>query len=110
MERIFIYPFFHVVYGVKLINTHNGQKRNKSAKKFKILVSMSLSGPWEEALGKTELEDSRQQEDPLPLQEFVFSSPQEIRFIKFILLSNWGSPNEGGGLQYFYPLLGKTDN
>ena len=71
---------------------------------------MSLSGPWEEALGKTALEDSRQQEDPLPLQEFVFSSPQEIRFIKFILLSNWGSPNEGGGLQYFYPLLGKTDN
>ena len=43
------------------------------------------------------LEDSRQQNDPLPLQTFNFN-PVTARFAKFKLLTYWGN---GGGLQYF---------
>ena len=43
------------------------------------------------------LEDSRQQNDPLPLQTFNFD-PVTARFAKFKLLTYWGN---GGGLQYF---------
>ena len=69
-----------------------------ATRKFKILVSRAQSGPWTEALGDTDLEDARQQQDPLPIQQFSFSTSHEIRFIRFQILSFWGT---GGGLQYF---------
>ena len=43
------------------------------------------------------LEDSRQQKDPLPLQEFPFPS-QIGRYVKLEVVSYYGL---GGGLQYF---------
>ena len=58
--------------------------------------SLSETGPWELVLEWT-LDDSRQQNDPLPLQTFNFNSVT-ARYAKFKLLSHWGS---GGGLQYF---------
>ena len=45
------------------------------------------------------LDDSRQQNDPLPLQLFNFSSTATGRFIGFELLEWHGG--QGGGLQYF---------
>ena len=53
-------------------------------------------GPWKKVLQET-LEDSRQQKDPLPLQEFTF--PKHAgRYVKFEEVSYYG---RGGGLQFF---------
>ena len=66
--------------------------------------SISETGPWKQVLDGT-LDDSRQQNDPLPLQTFNFD-PETARFAKFKLLSYWGS---GGGLQYFKIKKSKKD-
>ena len=58
--------------------------------------SLSETGPWQQVLDET-LEDSRSQNDPLPLQTFNFD-PKTAKYAKFKLLSYWGN---GGGLQYF---------
>ena len=81
---------------VELVNTHNGKHRNHAMKEFKVFLSHSSEGPWEEVVHQT-LEDSRQQADPLPVQTFSFSE-RTAKFVKFNQLSYYGS---GGGLQYF---------
>ena len=43
------------------------------------------------------LEDSRQQKDPLPMQEFPFPA-QAGRYVKVVIVSYYGA---GGGLQFF---------
>ena len=52
--------------------------------------------PWQLGLDQT-LVDSRNQNDPLPLQKFDFTLVT-TRFVKFKLISFYGL---GGGLQYF---------
>ena len=47
---------------------------------------------------ETTLEDSRQQNDPLPLQLIGLQTEVTGQFIKFELLEWYG---KGGGLQYF---------
>ena len=81
---------------VELVNTHNAQHRQRSMKEFKVFLSDSSTGPWEEVVHQT-LEDSRQQEDPLPVQTFSFSE-RTARFVKFNQISYYGST---GGIQYF---------
>ena len=81
---------------VELVNTHNGNGRDRSMKEFKVFLSDSSQGPWEEVVHKT-LKDSRQQSDPLPVQTFPFSE-KTARFVKFKQISYYGY---GGGLQYF---------
>ena len=82
---------------VELVNTHNGATyRDRSMKEFKVFLSDSSTGPWEEVVHQT-LEDSRQQADPLPVQTFSFA-PRTAKFVKFNQLSYYGL---GGGLQYF---------
>ena len=83
------------VVGIKLKNTHNAWDRDRSAKEFKILGSLNENGPWEELLHE-HLEDSRQQ-DPPPLQHFMFARSVSAEFIQFQLLDYWGV---GGGLQH----------
>ena len=56
----------------------------------------SDDGPWQMVLEMT-LDDSRQQTDPLPVQEFSIPTTQG-RYLKFELVSYYGN---GGGLQYF---------
>ena len=68
----------------------------RSFYKYFVCFSLSENGPWKQVLDKT-LEDSRNQNDPLPLQAFNFNSVT-ARYVKFKLLSYWGY---GGGLQYF---------
>ena len=65
-------------------------------------LSVSSAGPWT-AVHSGELEDSRQQQDPLPLQ--TFSVQGYARFVKFHITSFHGT--YGGGLQYFNVLVGK---
>ena len=81
---------------VELVNTHNGHHRKRSMKEFKVFLSDSSEGPWEEVVHQT-LEDSRQQADPLPVQTFSFSEGA-AKFVKFNQISYYGN---GGGLQYF---------
>ena len=58
--------------------------------------STNKDGPWKEVIDET-LADSRNQENPLPLQAFSFGSVT-AKFVKFEVLSWYGI---GGGIQYF---------
>ena len=60
-------------------------------------MSATGSGPWTQVLDK-QLEDSRQQLDPLPLQIIDIDTEFTAQFVKFELVSWWG---KSGGLQYF---------
>ena len=63
---------------------------------FLCASAVSGNGPWKEVVSET-LEDSRQQKDPLPLQEFTFPT-QTGRYVKLEVVSYYGL---GGGLQFF---------
>ena len=88
-----------IVNMVELVNTHNGENRDRSSKEIKVSISSYPAGPWSEVVYET-LEDSRDQSDPLPVLTFPLSTDEEVtaRFVKFNLISWYG---EGGGLQYF---------
>ena len=100
--------------GIRLVNTHNAEHKTRATKKFRntipvtcyfkynvfifrVYVSLTESGPWTEAL-EAELEDSRQQEDPLSLQLISLESEVLAQFVKFEASECWG---KGCGLQYF---------
>jgi len=83
--------------GIQLVNTHNESARDRSTKKFRLSVSQSQAGPWQFA-SVINLEDSRQQNDPLPLQLIDLQAEVTGQFLKFELLGWYG---HGGGLQYF---------
>ena len=51
-----------------------------------------------------ELADTRGK--PAPLLNFTFEEPVEIQYIKFDLVSFWGT--HGGGLQYFAAIPATT--
>ena len=87
---------------VELVNTHNGDGGHMGTKEFKVFVSESSEGPWEQVVHQT-LEDSRNQPLPLPLQTFPFHD-LKARFVKFNQISYHG---DGGGLQYFGIKRGK---
>ena len=91
-----------LVSGIELVNTHNAGSRTRSTRGFTVSFSPSSTGPWTEVVSG-ELEDSRQQQDPLPLQTFTFPA-LAASFVKFQITSYYGS---SGGLQYFNVLLGK---
>ena len=72
-----------------------------STKNFTISGSHNETGPWE-----TLVEDQlafTSKEKPASLLSFTFDKPVEIQFIKFDLVSYWGS--NGGALQYFAAIL-----
>ena len=89
---------------VELVNTKNAGNRNRGTKEFKVFVSESSEGPWEQVVHQT-LEDSRNQPLPLPLQTFPFPD-LKARFVKFNQISFHG---DGGGLQYFGIKRGKDE-
>ena len=104
----------HMVSGVRIVNTHNGHGRNRASKQFRnerkclllkyiisllrLFVGQTASGPWTMVFGSPVLDDSRQQQDPLPLQIFPLDTVTAAQFIKFELLA-WYGPS--GGLQFF---------
>ena len=60
---------------------------------------MNEDGPWTTLL-EEQLDDTRHK--PAPLLNFTFEKPVEIKFLKFELVSFWGTgADNGGGLQYF---------
>ena len=89
-----------IVNMVELVNTHNGEHRDRSSKEFQVSISHYSAGPWSTVMYEI-LEDSRDQADPLPVLTFPLSTHTEVtaRFVKFNLISWYGY---GGGLQYFH--------
>ena len=82
---------------VVLVNTHNAHHRERSMKEFKVHLSDGESPKFKEVVHQT-LEDSRQQEDPLPVQTFSFPE-RKATWVHFETISYYGA--HGGGLQYF---------
>jgi len=99
------------ISALKLVNTHNQNHRDRSTKTFRVSLSTEETGPWTKVLEET-LDDSREQQDPLPVQIFPLKrSAQDLlprqdyhlgessvaQYLKFDLLDWYGL---GGGLQY----------
>ena len=92
-----------MIAGFFIKNRGNGDNRSWLSKQFRVSGSLSDSGPWEK-LVEAELIDTRHK--PPALLNFTFDQPLRIQFLKFDLISYWSSSsNEGGGLQYFFPIL-----
>jgi len=72
-----------------------------STKEFRVSGSMNENGPWETLL-EGQLNDTTFAGAHIPasLLNFTFEHHAEIQFLKFDLISFWGSA-AGGGLQYF---------
>ena len=87
------------VSGIQLKNTRNRMYKNRGTKRFRLLASKSVSGPWKVILQKT-LEDSRKKKPCLLTIQLEPNFPiwKIFRFVKFELLDYWG---KGGGLQHF---------
>ena len=90
------------IFGIELRNTHNGRKRDRGTKRFRVSGALQEEGPYDLLL-EEELEDSREQPFLPPLKTFPFGETV-LRFLKFELLEFWGA---GGGLQYFGALSGR---
>ena len=97
-----------VIAGFQIKNKGRGVNSQFGTKAFKVSGSKNEKGPWER-LVEDELVDTRGK--AASLLNFTFDQPVEVQYLKFELVSYWGSV--GGGLQYFAPILatrvGKSD-
>ena len=84
-----------LIAGCQIKNTGKGNS-GIATKNFKISGSMNENGPWETLLEDQLVDTSRG--EAASLLNFTFKEPVEIQFVKFDLISYWGS---SGGLQYF---------
>jgi len=83
------------IVGVRVKNNPGPERATRS---FRVLV-LRESGPWEQML-EAELENPLPAEAPEPtLQTILFREAVEVQFLRFDLVSYWGS--FGGGLDYF---------
>ena len=99
---------------VQLVNARNRHFKDIGTRKFRLYYQQLITktnkktfprlysgqckeGPWTKVLEK-ELEDPREQQDPLPLQIINLDKEATGQFLKFELLSWWGW---NGGLMYF---------
>jgi len=89
-----------LIAGLQIKNIGKGYTDAYATKNFKISGSMNENGPWE-TLVEDQLVDTRG--IAASLLNFTFDEPVEIKFIKFDLISYWGT--QRGGLQYFAAIL-----
>ena len=89
-----------IVNLVELVNTHNGDHRDRGTKEFKVWVSRNKAGPWHQVV-RDILQNPLHEPDPLswPVRKFLFKPRPDVRFAKFKLISWYG--RWGGGLQFF---------
>merc|ERR1711971_1312444 len=91
-----------MIVGFQIKNLGKGTN-HWATKELRVSSSRNKNGPWQ-TLVADELEDTTGSvEQPASLFNFTFAEPVELQFLKFDLISNWGSA--GGGLQYFAPVL-----
>ena len=86
-----------MIAGCHIKNMGKGSNSGRATKAFRISGSKNKRGPWK-TLVEDQLVDTSN-EEAAPLLNFIFEEPVEIQFIKFDLISYWGT--QGGGLQYF---------
>ena len=89
-----------LIGGCQIKNKGQGYANYYATKEFRVSGSINENGPWE-TLVEDQLVDTRH--SPAPLVNFTFEEPVEIQFIKFDLISYWGT--NAGGLQYFAAIL-----
>ena len=85
-----------LIAGVQIKNLGKGVYGVFATKDFKISGWINKNGPWKN-LVVDQLPDTRFK--AASLLNFTFDEPVGIQFLKFDLVSYWGT--EGGGLQYF---------
>ena len=85
-----------MIVGCQIKNLGEGDASIYATKEFQVSGSNSGTGDWE-ILVEDQLIDSRNY--PASLINFHFKEPVEFQFLKFELVSYWGT--NGGGLQYF---------
>ena len=85
-----------LIAGCQIKNKGKGSRPYWATKEFRISGSKNQKGPWE-TLVKDHLADTRGK--PASLLNYTFEEPVEVQFLKFDLISYWGT--DGGGLQYF---------
>ena len=93
-----------LIGGFQIKNKGKGKDTNVATRKFKVAGSKQSNGPWE-TLIQEELIDTRGGIEA-SLINFTFEKPVEIQYLKFELISYWGT--HGGGLQYFAAIPSTT--
>ena len=78
-----------LIAGCQIKNTHG-----RATREFRVSGSQNADGPWQ-----TLLEDELPADGYTTLLNYTFDQEVEVQFLKFDVLSIWGS--EGAGLQYF---------
>ena len=85
------------IAGFQIKNKGKGVGMNWATHDFCESGSLNINGPWK-ILAKGVLKDTTK-DKPARLYKFFFHEPKLLQFLKFDLVSFWGS--EGDGLQYF---------
>ena len=93
-----------MIAGFQIKNSDNKFKGRRSTKDFRVSGSLNKEGPWK-ILVEDRLNNSRS--ETVQLLNFTFVKPVEIQFLKFELVSYWGS--HGGGLQYLAAILAPSE-
>ena len=88
------------IVGCQIKNLGKGEIRGWGTREFRLSGGLNENGPWQ-ILVEDELVDTSGG-IPAPLLTFTFEESVEVKFLKFELISYWGSL--GGGLQYFAPI------
>ena len=86
-----------LIGGFQIKNKGEGENIWWGTKDFRVSGSRDENGPWE-TLVEDQLVDTTGGK-PASLLNFTFKDPVTIKYIKFELVSFWGTT--GGGLQYF---------
>ena len=94
-----------MIAGCQIKNMGKGASSNRATKEFRVRGSIHENGTWQ-TLVQDQFADTS--EKIAPLLNITFEKPVEIQYLKFELISYWGS--NGGGLQYFaaIPATSKT--
>ena len=85
-----------MIAGCQIKNMGKGASSNRATKDFLVSGSIHENGTWQ-TLVQDQFADTS--EKFATLLNFTFEEPVEIQYLKFELISYWGS--NGGGLQYF---------
>ena len=94
----------HTFDSVIIKNSHNADKRDKSAKLINIKVKDNSNiGPTDPRSGSIRLADARYLQDPLPLEEYKLDETvTDKQYVRVVLKESWGSTGgERVGIDYF---------
>jgi len=85
-----------VIAGFQIKNVARGSLSSHGTKGFRVSGALDENGPWK-TLVEDQLVDTEGKS--AVLRNFTFEEPFEVQYLKFDLISYWGT--NGGGLQFF---------